>query len=97
MPPTDTEIESARRYAIGGLMTSTASQAGMASTLISLASHGLDQNWLVEHPERLQAVTREQVAEAAQLFAPTAFTGVVVGDADKLADQLQLLGGVELP
>ena len=97
VPPTDTEIESARRYAIGGLMSSTASQAGMASTLISLASHGLDQNWLVEHPERLQAVTREQVAEAAQLFAPTAFTGVVVGDADKLADQLQLLGGVELP
>jgi hypothetical protein len=38
------------------------------------------------------------VAETAlTFFAPTAFTGVVVGDADRLAAQLAAIGGVELP
>jgi zinc protease len=42
-------------------------------------------------------VTRDQVAEAAaEFFAPTAFTGVVVGDADVVAGPLTALGGVEL-
>ncbi|MDA3646247.1 insulinase family protein [Saccharopolyspora indica] len=97
VPPTESEVESARQYAIGGLLTSTASQSGMASTLVALAVAGLAQEWLVEHPERLREVTVEQVAEAAKRLAPTAFTGVVVGDADVLADQLRLLGGVVLP
>ena len=97
VPPSESEVESARQYAIGGLLTSTASQSGLASTLSALAAAGLDQNWLTAHAERLRDVTVEQVAEAAKLFAPSEFTGVVVGDADKLADELRLLGGVELP
>jgi hypothetical protein len=32
-----------------------------------------------------------------QFFAPSRFTGVVVGDAKRLADPLAALGGVELP
>ncbi len=97
VPPSESEVESARQYAIGGLLTSTASQSGLASTLSALAAAGLDQNWLTAHAERLRDVTVEQVAEAAKLFAPSEFTGIVVGDADKLADELRLLGGVELP
>jgi zinc protease len=97
VPPSESEVESARQYAIGGLLTSTASQSGLASTLSGLAAAGLDQNWLTAHAERLRDVTVEQVAEAAKLFAPSSFTGIVVGDADKLADELRLLGGVELP
>ncbi len=43
-------------------------------------------------------MTTTQVAEAAlEFFAPTAFTGVVVGDAEQLAAQLTAIGGVELP
>ena len=97
VPPTEPEVESARQYAIGGLVTATASQSGLASMLAALAAVGLDQEWLTEHPGRLRAVTADQVAEAASFFAPTAFTGVVVGDATKLNDQLRALGGVELP
>ncbi|CAM00422.1 putative Zn-dependent peptidase [Saccharopolyspora erythraea NRRL 2338] len=97
VPPTEAEVESARQYAIGGLLTSTSSQSGLASMLVVLGSFGLGQDWLVAHPQRLREVTVDQVAEAAALFAPTAFTGVVVGDADKLSDQLRALGGVVLP
>lgn len=97
VPPTESEVESAREYAVGGLLTSIASQSGLASTLVGLAAAGIGQDWLTTHPERLREVTVQQVAEAAQRFAPTAFTGVVVGDADVLADQLRMLGGVQLP
>ena len=96
VPPTESEVESARQYAIGGLLTSMASQSGLASTLVSLAAAGLGQDWLTAHPERLAGVTVEEVAEAAKVFAPTSFTGVVVGDADKLAEQMRMLGGVEV-
>ncbi|MFC7343129.1 M16 family metallopeptidase [Saccharopolyspora griseoalba] len=96
VPPTESEVESARQYAIGGLLTSTASQSGLASTLVSLAAAGLGQDWLTAHPERLAGVTVEEVAEAAKIFAPTSFIGVVVGDADELAEQMRMLGGVDV-
>ncbi|HYS35812.1 MAG TPA: pitrilysin family protein [Pseudonocardiaceae bacterium] len=97
VPPTGDELESVRQYAIGSLLISTASQSGLASQLISLAGLGLDMDWLRGHPARLAAVTADDVADAAlTFFAPSAFTGIVVGDADRLAVQLAAIGGVEL-
>jgi len=97
VPPDEDELESARRYAIGSLSISMASQAGLASTLAAVATAGLDLDWLRAHPARLAAVTRDEVtAVAAEFFAPTAFTGVVVGDAEVLAGPLAAIGGIDL-
>ncbi|MTD58102.1 M16 family metallopeptidase [Amycolatopsis pithecellobii] len=94
VPPTEEEVESVRQYAVGSLLTSTASQAGLASQLSALAAAGLGAEWLAEHPARLQAVTVDEVAQAAlDFFAPARFTGVVVGDAESLAPKLAALGG----
>jgi zinc protease len=93
-PPTESEVDTVRQYAIGSLLTATASQAGLASQLVALASQGLGVEWLVEHPARLQAVTPEQIAEAASdFFAPARWTGVIVGDPAQLPS-LTALGGV---
>ncbi len=82
LAPTADEIESARQYAIGTLALSTATQAGLASTLAALAGVGLSPEWLAEHPRRLGAVSRDEVAAAAaELLAPSRFAIVVVGDA----------------
>jgi predicted Zn-dependent peptidase len=98
VPPTESEVESVRQYAIGSLLTATSSQSGLASQLVALAGLGLDAEWLRAHPGRLAAVTAAEIADAAlEFFAPTAFTGVVVGDADLLSPQLAAIGGVELP
>jgi len=98
VPPTEAEVESARRYAIGSLLISLDSQPGLASTLAALAGVGLDASWLRAHPGRLEAVTVEQVAAAAEkFFTPTAFTGVIVGDAAEVGGRLRALGGIELP
>ncbi|MGI8815357.1 MAG: M16 family metallopeptidase [Pseudonocardia sp.] len=97
VPPTEAEIESARNYAIGSLLISLDSQPGLAGTLCALAGVGLDAAWLRGHPGRLESVTPDQVAEAAaEFFTPTAFTGVVVGDADVVGGRLSALGGIEL-
>jgi predicted Zn-dependent peptidase len=96
--PEESEVDNVRQYAIGGLLLATSSQAGMASQLAALASLGLSADWLREHPLRLLDVTTEQVAAAAlEFFAPSRYTGVVVGDADQLGPRLHALGGVRLP
>ena len=84
-----------RQYAIGSLLTSTSSQAGLAGQMLALATTGLGIDWLNEHPARLAAVTPDDVASAAlDFFAPKQFTGVVVGDAAVLQRKLTALGDV---
>lgn len=95
-PPGVTEIEAARNYAIGSLAASLATQAGYASMLASLAGAGLDQAWLTAHQKNLRAATPEQIAEAAStLFAPSAITGIVVGDMDAGGAALARLDGIK--
>jgi zinc protease len=97
-PPTAEEIEAARAYAVGSLLISLDSQGGLASTLAALAAEGLDVEWLRGAPQRLHAVTAEQVAAAAlEFFAPSRFTGVVVGDVDAMGPGVRALGGVTGP
>ncbi|MQA14907.1 MAG: insulinase family protein [Pseudonocardiaceae bacterium] len=98
VPPDESEVDNARQYSTGSLTIGTSSQAGLAGHLTALAMVGLDVDWLRAHPARLRKVTTEQVAEAAaQFLAPTRFTGVVVGDAERLAGPLSALGGVAVP
>ncbi len=95
--PEEKEVESARNYALGTLATSLSTQSGYASTLSSLAGLGLDPDWVWEHPARLAAVTVDEVAAAAAtLLAPSAFTGVVVGDLAAIGPSLTAIGGVQL-
>jgi zinc protease len=94
-PPDQAELSAARNYAIGSLLISLDNQGGLASTLSALAADGLDVGWLRAHPGRLEAVTADEVAAAAlEFFAPSAFTGVVVGDAEVVGPTLRALGGV---
>jgi zinc protease len=95
VPPTAAEIDAARAYAIGSLAISLDNQGGLASTISALAAVGLSIDWVREHPGRLSAVTVDDVADAARrFFAPVAFTGVVVGDADVIGPGVRALGGI---
>jgi zinc protease len=95
VPPTAAEVDAARAYAVGSLLISLDNQGGLASTLAALAADGLGIDWLRAHPGRLEAVTPEQVADAAlAFFAPAGFTGVVVGDADVIGERVRALGGI---
>lgn len=92
-PVTEAELDAARRYVLGSMALSTATHAGLASTLSALVGAGLPVGWLAEHQQALEAVTADQVQDVSRRYlAPGAMTGVVVGDAGVVEDQLAALG-----
>ncbi len=96
LPVTEDEVESVRQYAIGTLALSTATQAGLASTLSALSAFGLGLDWIADHPRRLLATTVDEVsAAAAEFLTPAGFTSVVVGDAETISGPLAGLGEIE--
>jgi zinc protease len=101
LPVTDAELDGARRYILGSMALSTATHAGLASTLSALVGSGLPAEWLAEHQQALATVTVEQVQEASRDFlSPAALTAVVVGDAERIAGPLGALAavvGADLP
>jgi len=97
VPVGQAELDQARRYATGSLALSTASQAGLASTLSQLAGAGLGVEWLRDHPRALAAVTVEDVlAAAARWLAPARLTPVLVGDTASVEGPLRALVDLEL-
>ncbi len=86
VPVAQGELDQARRYAVGSLALSTATQAGLASTLSTLTAAGLGIHWLRDAPKALASVTIEDVLEvAARYLAPTRLTTVLVGDRAQVA------------
>ena len=97
VPVAQEELDQARRYALGTLALTTASQAGLAGQVSQLAGSGLPLSWLREHAAALQKVTVEDVLEAgARWLAPTRLTPVLVGDTEVVADSLRALVDLEL-
>jgi zinc protease len=97
LPVTDAELDAARRYVLGSMALSTATHAGLASTLSALVGAGLPAGWLADHQRALAEVTVDEVTAAARRFLePAALTAVVVGDAGVVADPLSTLGEVEV-
>jgi len=97
VPVTDAELDGARRYVLGSMALSTATHAGLASTLSALVGAGLPVDWLAEHQRALAAVTVEEVLEASRRYlAASALTTVVVGDAGQVAESLGALAPVSV-
>lgn len=67
-PPSEDEIESARRYLIGSTEISLDTYAGGADSLDSLYKVGLDKRYLEELRDRLYGVSASGVREAAEKY-----------------------------
>jgi predicted Zn-dependent peptidase len=94
-PVTVAELDGARRYILGSMALSTATHAGLASTLSALVGSGLPPGWLAEHQRDLAAVTVEEVQDVSRRYLATAgLTAVVVGDAERIAEPLAALAPV---
>jgi len=94
-PVTEAELETVRQYTIGTLALSTATQAGLATTVSSLLGTGVGLDWLVEHPLRLARVGVDDVAAvAAEFLSPRGLVGVAVGDAAAITAPLAGLAEV---
>jgi predicted Zn-dependent peptidase len=95
LPPTAEEVRQTAQYLIGVLALSASTQAGLAGTLTMLLAEGLDVTWLREHPQRLLAVTPDDVhSVASRVLAPSSMVTTVVGDASLVEATLRALGDV---
>jgi predicted Zn-dependent peptidase len=94
---TEQEHESAVRYALGSLLYQTATQAGLANTLVGLSVAGLDPGYLARHGSALARTKRSEVDEAARrLFAPSQMVTVVLGDSAAVGPSIALVDEVQL-
>ncbi|WP_433297809.1 M16 family metallopeptidase [Actinoplanes sp. CA-030573] len=92
LPPSEDELEQARRYALGTLRLGMSTQAGLAGLASMYASFGLRLEHLREHSAALATATLDDVAEvAARFLAPTRAVTVVLGDAEKVEAPLAAL------
>lgn len=97
LPVTEAELDGARRYILGSMALSTATHAGLASTLSALVGAGLPPGWLAEHQQALAEVSVDQVQDVSSRYlAAPLLTAVVVGDADRVAAPLAALAPVSV-
>ncbi len=95
LPVTQDELDAARRYLVGTMALSTASQAGLATTLARLLDVGLDASYLRTYPAELAKATTETAYETARRWlAPSAMATVLVGDAAVIGEPVAALGAV---
>jgi predicted Zn-dependent peptidase len=91
--PTEPELTAIKNYRNGVFVMSNASRAGLIGQLGFVDLQGLPHDWLTTFPQRLYAVTPQQVTEAARTHLdPSLMSVVVVGD---LATVRSQLGGVK--
>ncbi len=91
------ELERTKRFLSGVRVLRLQTQSGLASTLASLQTHGLDQTYLEGYQRRLAEVGAEEVRQVAQRhLSPTALTMVLVGDADRIRDGLSAVSPVRV-
>ncbi|WP_066965167.1 pitrilysin family protein [Microbulbifer sp. Q7] len=65
----------------------------LLSSIVWQLQKGLPPEYIAEYPQRVSALTKEQVAQAAkETLAPQQFTWVVVGDLSKIQKDIEALG-----
>lgn len=91
------EVDDARRYALGSLTLATASQHGLAEQLVDWLLDGLGPEQLEVFGEALRTCSAEDVAAAgAELLAPAGLVTVVVGDVGATEASLLRLGPLQV-
>jgi len=97
-PPGQGELDRARSYLLGSQLTAGRSQQHLADQLNELISIGLSPSWITQEHELLHTVTVDEIAAVAGEFLnPKRFTGVLLGDADTLAEPLSGVGSMRMP
>jgi zinc protease len=86
-PVTTQELESAKAYLTGNFVFDFQTNAQVAEFLIEAEIYELGFDYLTSYPEKIRAVTIEEVARVAKIYlSPDALTTVVVGPVDELGN-----------
>ncbi len=96
-PPSEKELSQAVSYMAGSFAGTLETPQAVAGRLWTLEVNDLPGNYWDEYLKRIAATSSEDVARAAdELLDPERLVIVVVGDADKVREQLEEIAPVEV-
>jgi predicted Zn-dependent peptidase len=89
-PPTIAELKGIQEYLSGIFVLRNSSRQGIINQLNFVELQGLGDQWLQSYLQKVNAVTPEQVSAVAKKYlAPDQMKIVVVGDKEKIAEQVR--------
>lgn len=95
-PPPEEELKGVQNYMSGSFVRQNSSKAGIAAQLAFLRLHGLSESYLLDYVESVLAVGPETVtAMATKYIRPDELTIVVVGDREKVVEQMRRFGEIK--
>jgi zinc protease len=89
-PPTATELKGIQEYMSGIFVLRNSSRQGIINQLNFVALQGLGDEYLQTYVQKVNAVTPEQVSAVAKKYLiPDQMKIVVIGDKEKIAEQVK--------
>lgn len=89
-PPTQEELDGIINYESGIYVLQNSSPGGIIGQMIFLDTHELDESFLSNKVANMHAVTPDKVSELTRKYIkPENMTLIVVGDKEKIEDQIQ--------
>jgi zinc protease len=97
LPVTDEELNAAKEYSTGNFSVELASQFGLAGRINTIYTYDLDKSFIEEFRPKISALTPADIQRVAAKYFDTYHAAVViVGDWDKVKDQVIPFGDVTI-
>jgi zinc protease len=97
LPVTDEELASAKIFSTGNFSVELASQAGLAGRIATIYEFDLPRDFITQFRTHVEALTPTDIQKAAAKYFDTYRTAIViVGDWEKVKDQVTPFGDVTL-
>jgi zinc protease len=97
LPVTDDELNAAKEYSTGNFSVELASQIGLAGRINSIYTYDLDKSFIEDFRPKISALTPADIQRVAAKYFDTYHAAIViVGDWDKVKDQVTPFGDVTI-
>jgi zinc protease len=97
LPVTDEELSAAKEYSTGNFSVELASQIGLAGRINTVYTYALSKSFIEDFRPKIEALTVADIQKAAAKYFDTYRAAIViVGDWDKVKDQVTPFGEVTI-
>ena len=97
LPVSDEELKAAKEYSNGNFSIELASQSGLAGRINTIYTYDLSRDFITDFRPKIDALTPADIEKAAAKYFDTYHAAIViVGDWDKVKDQVTPFGDVTL-
>ena len=97
LPVTDEELSAAKEFSTGNFSVELASQFGLAGRINTVYTYDLEKNFINDFRPKIEALTAADIQKAAAKYFDTYRAAIViVGDWDKVKDQVTPFGEVTM-